>query len=135
MAKIIVVGDACVVKSEVKLEDLQKVAANRPDVLILRDESNKESPKVVFRVAVSDNPKASGINQNGATFARTENTGSGKAQITMPVCCGGEDVKEHVAARIGNALMYLNQIEERIPDALEAIDAEHQAILDSIELQ
>ena len=51
MAKVVIAGDAVVITSSMKLEDLLTIAKYRPDALVLKGgEDNKE---VIFRVAAN----------------------------------------------------------------------------------
>ena len=129
MAKITINGDAIVVTSSVKLEDLRKVQEARPKALILMGgEDNKEE---IYRVAVAKTGTGS-IDNNGAAFAKATNNGDGLASITAIVNGVTGDIKEFVAKKYGAAVVLLNQIEAAIPDVLKEIEAEEAEILKNI---
>lgn len=128
MAKITIAGDAIVVTSTLKLEDIKLIEKYRPKELTLSDPETKEL------IYVLGTQKGAGsINDFSASFGRTANDGTGLACITMTVDgFDGDDIKEFVADKIGGGLMQLNKIEERLPAVLEEIAAQKAAILDNI---
>ena len=131
MAKITIVGEAVVVTSEIKMEDLKKVMKYRPDALtVYGGEENKEP---IFRVATSK-CNFGRINRMGAEFGGVAKDGSGKATITLTLNNAGEDVdvREIVAEQVGVGILHLNKIEERLPEVIAEIDAEHDNILNNI---
>ena len=131
MANIKIVGDACVITSGLKLEEIKLVNDTYPKYLTLfEEEDGKKNP--VFKLAVATGKGS--ISEFGISFGRTTNDGEGYAQLTVSVPEGAGDVKERVAKAYGTAMMHLNIIEEELPDVIEAIRAEHAKVLDSIEL-
>lgn len=132
MAKITVVGEAVVVTSEVKLEDIEKVGQYRPDALILYegDEKNKQP---IFRVGVSK-CTCGRLNSVGAEFGSVAKDGSGKATITMvlPKMDENDDPKEVVAGLVGSGILHLNKVEAKLPEVIREIDSEHANILSNI---
>lgn len=130
MAKVKVIGEAAVVLSELKLDDLKKVAKYRPEALTLRGEDEKKSP--IFKVGVSS-CRMGEIGAFGACFGAAD--GDGFATITIaPLAAEGEDLKEAVAEKIGPAILHLNKLEAKLPAVIEEIDAEHAAIIGNIEI-
>ena len=130
MAKITIAGDAVVVTSAMKLEDLKTIAKYRPDALYLKGgEDNKEK---VF--VISTNGRGAGeINKYGATFTSETHDDEKLATITMGIgdACSA-DVKEYVAELIGSAIINLNKLEATLPDVLADIAAEKDAVMSNI---
>lgn len=130
MAKIKVVGEAAVIISEVKLDDIKKIARYRPCALALKDDTEKKN--TIFQVGVSSD-RMGDICAFGAFFGAAD--ADGFATITVaPLALDGEDVKEAVAEKIGPAILLLNKLEETLPDVIEEIDGEHADILANIEI-
>lgn len=130
MAKILVSGDAVVVKSELKLEDIRLVKKYRPHALkLLGGEDNKET---VFKVDVSERG-AGGINTYGATFVKATDDEEKLAVITILVP-EGERAKDYAQEHIGVGVLHLNKIEEALSEVVDEIRDEQQAVADSIEV-
>lgn len=129
MAKIVIAGDAVVVTSSLKLDDIRKVEKYRPEALILKGGEDNKEPIFAVQTAKSGNGS---INQYGVTFASESHDENKFAQITMTLGTVNGDVKEHVADKLGAAVDMLNQIEGTIPDVIEAIDAKKKAIIENI---
>lgn len=130
MAKVVIAGDAVVVTSAMKLEDLMTIAKYRPKALVLKGgEDNKEK---LF--AVSANKKGVGeINKYGATFGSESHDDAKLATITFGLCNSGDgDIKEQVADVIGSAIINLSALEETLPAVLDEIAEEKAAVMDSI---
>jgi len=130
MAKIKICGDAVVVTSSLKLEDIKKVEKYRPEALCLKGgEDNKD---ILFILGTTAG--FGSINTMGAAFGREARDGSGCAQITMTTTAV-EDVAETVADELGAALGYLGKMEQALPAVIAEIDAERAAILASITVE
>ena len=129
MAKIVIAGEAVIVTSSLKLEDLELVSKYRPKALTLYGGEDGKEP--LFKVAVGE---GSGyINANGAVFGRTANDGSGLACITMFAAgIPAEEVEEWVQDQIGGAILLLNKLEAAIPAIIGEVAAENAAIRGSI---
>ena len=132
MAKIIIAGDAIVVKSDKKLEDIKTLEKYMPKELSLFEEEDGKKSEV-FRVG-STNGQGS-INQFGASFGAVAHDGSGLATITLPVPDGVEDVVSYASDLIGTAIVRLNQIEDGINLALSTVAAQKKQIADNIVVQ
>ena len=124
MAKVVIAGEATVVVSSMKKEDIEKIAKYRPDALILKGGEDGKEP--IFRVGVTSSGMGS-INTYGASFAGEARDGSGLAIITL-IGVEGEDIREAVSEKIGPAILNLNKLEEKLPDVLAEIDAEKAEI-------
>ena len=131
MASIKVVGDAVVITSALKLEDIKLLQAARPKALeVSQDDDGKK--KLLFRLGAG-NGKGS-VTEFGIVFGRVTNDGQGFAQYTQEISAGDKDVKEYVAELFGMPVMYLNELEKTLPDVIAEIKRQHQDVLDSIEL-
>lgn len=130
MAKLSILGNAVVVTSAVKLEDIRTIEKYNRDALILKEDiEGKKVP--VFGVATGSTGE---INQNGATFADATRDDNKFAQITLCTCLENitGDVKDWAADKFGKALTRLNQLEATIPTVLEQISADKAAVMANI---
>lgn len=129
MSKVTIAGDAVVVASSLKLEELKTIQKYRPNELVLKGGEDGKEP--VFAISVTDGPGS--INSYGVSFGRETNDGSHNAAVTMFIPEGvTTNVREWVADKIGGALVNLNKLEERLPGVLSAINAEKQGVMESI---
>lgn len=128
MAKITIAGDAVVVTSSMKLEDISTIEKYRPKELVLKGGEDGKEP--IF--AVGTTLGSGNINAVGASFGRESHDAEKLATITM--CADGAtgDIKEWVADRIGVAIINLNRLEEKLPGVLAEIAAEKAAVLSNI---
>ena len=131
-ASISIVGESVVITSAMTLDNYKTVAKYRPKALQLK--GGEDGKEVVFVVGVTSNPRGS-INKVGAEFGGVAHDGSGKATITFDLPCGDDDVKERVAEKIGVAIIYLNKLEEVLPDVIREIAAEKNAVMENISVQ
>lgn len=129
MSKVTILGNAVVVSSSMKFDDLLTIKKYRPDALTLMGGKDNEEP--VFCVDVGDG-MCGEINNFGAYFCNTTNDSEKKACITMCFADAGENIKEFVADQIGSAIMNLNKLEQLLPNVLEEIKAEKAAIMQNI---
>ena len=127
MAKIVIAGDAVVVKSSLKLEDIKTIAKYQPKALTLMGGEDGKEP--IFAVGVSTD--AGDITVYGASFGRAD--AEGKAIITM-VTPGvpTEKAKEWVADKLGAAITNLNALEAKLPGVLADIAAERAVVMENI---
>lgn len=122
MAKIVVAGEAVVITSTMRLDELRTIKKYRPEALCLKDEEGEP----IFCIGVTTG--AGAIGKYGAEFGAEGHGDEPKACITM-VCPGiSGDVKEAVSELIGPAILRLNEIEDTLPAVLEEIVAEKAAI-------
>ena len=128
MAKITIAGDAVVVTSAMKLEDLKTIAKYRPQALqLMGGENNKE---VVFAVGTA---RGSGsISKYGASFSGETHNDKKLATITLNFDKPEGDVKDWVTDNIGTAIISLNTLEDKLPGVLEAIAKEKEIIVSNI---
>lgn len=125
MAKVIIAGNAVVINSSMKLEDLKTIAKYRPDALTLTDENGDP----VFSIRTCSGQGS--INKIGAIFGEETRDDAKLASLTMVVSTDG-DIKEFVADEFGAALINLSKLEETLPAVVSEINSERAAIIDSI---
>ena len=129
MAKIVIAGDAVVVTSSLKLEDIRTIEKYRPKELVLKGGEDGKEP--IF--AISGTEGCGNINEVGASFGRETHDEEKLASITMCTGVGTTgDIKEWVADRIGGAIISLNKLEEKLPAVLEDIEAEKAEVMSNI---
>jgi hypothetical protein len=129
-AKVVIAGDAVVVTSSMKLQDLLTIAKYRPEALVLRGgEDNKEK---LFCISANESGIGE-INKYGATFGSESHDDEKLATITFGLYNPGEgDIKEQVADVIGSSIISLRALEETLPAVLEEIKSEKATVMDSI---
>lgn len=131
MAKITIAGDAVVVTSALKLEDIKTIKKYRPKDLFLMGGDDGKEP--VFGIGVTDG--CGGINEIGASFGRESNNAEKLATITMCVDdIAADDISGWVADHLGGAIINLNKLEKKLPAVLEQIKVERAEILKNIDI-
>ena len=130
MAKLSILGDAVVITSAIKLEDIRTIEKYNKAALTITEEVEGEKIPV-FSVCTGTKGE---INQFGATFATATRDEDKFAQITLCTCATNivGDVKEWAADKFGKAIVRLNQLEETIPAVLEQIAADKAAVMANI---
>lgn len=132
MAKVQIIGNAVVVKTEVKLEDIKLVEKYRPDALVLK--GGEDGKEEIFRIGTG---KGS-INTYGASFDEATRDDDKFALITMVLSCeedGEEAVKEFIVDKIGAALTNIKTLEKKLPDVIKEIKEEREKLMESITLE
>ncbi len=127
MANVKIAGDAVVITSTMKLEDLNTLKKYRPDALVLKDE-NKEP---IFAVGTTSTGRGD-INEFGVTFDSEARDDTKKAVVTVVVPTGIADIKAYVADKLGMAINNLNKLEEGLTGVIDEINAEKAKVLESI---
>lgn len=128
MAKITIAGEAVVITSAMKLEDIKNVKKYRPDALVLKGGEDGKEP--IFRLGVCSG--AGNISKYGAEFGSETHDDEKKAVMTLICDCHDGDIKEVVADTIGAYVLNLNKLEATLPGVLEEIAAEKEQILSNI---
>ena len=129
MPKITVAGDAVVVTSAMKLEDLKTIAKYRPDALVLKGGEDGKEP--IFAIATATGYGE--INKYGATFCSESNDDAKLATITLNLTGSDrENIKEFIADKLGCAFSNLKKLEEILPDVLSEIKADKEAVMNNI---
>lgn len=131
MAKVTIAGDAVIITSSMKLEDLRTIAKYRPDALTLKGGDSGNEP--MFALSVANGGHGS-INQYGASFTTESHDGEKLATITLLDVVGGDDIRDAVAERIGTSIINLNKLEKTLPDVLREIADEKSEILNNIRI-
>lgn len=129
MAKVIIAGQAVVVKSSLSLEDLKLIEKCRPKALTLMGGEDGKEP--VFRIATTTGDGS--INCVGAAFNSSSNDADPKACLTL-AAKGISDIKEWVAENLTGALISLNKLEGQLPDVLAEIASEKAMVMENIEV-
>lgn len=127
MAKITIAGDAVVVTSALKLEDIKTIKKYRPGALVLMGGEDGKEP--IFVLGVTNGTGS--INQYGAAFGSETHDDQKLATMTL-ICRTEGDIKETVADTIGAYVMTLNKLEQTLPAVLQEITAEKEQILANI---
>lgn len=129
MANVKKFGEAVVITSAAKLEDIRKIAKYRPGALVLMGGEDGKEP--IFAVGLSQHRSGS-INGFSVDFGGCNEEGF--AQVTVSYCGPAENVKAHLADDIGPQIVMLGKLEETWPAVLTEIDAEVANIMESIEI-
>lgn len=132
MATVKIAGDAVIITSSLKLEEIRNVQKYRPKALVLiSDEGEGEEP--VFAIGFTTG--SGSINEVGVSFGRVSPDGSGRASLTIFMAPAEDaDIKAEVAEKFGGALMKLNKLEAQLPAVLAEIAAERARVLENIEV-
>lgn len=123
MAKIIIAGDAMVVKSAHTLDTIKTLEKYRPKALALFDEDGKTE---LFRVGTTTGKGS--ISSLGASFGSSSKDDEKKAVITMEIPAGTADAEAYAEKTVGVAIIYLNRVEEQFAAALEEVEDEKAAV-------
>lgn len=124
MAKVTMLGQAVVITSAVKLEDIKLIKKYRPEALSLYEGEGAEKVPV-FTIGATK--AGNDINKIGAEFSHANE--DGYAQITL---YSESADKEEIADLIGRPLLKLNKLEETLAGVIDEIAAEKAAILENI---
>lgn len=128
--KATTLGNAVILTSTLKLDDIKKVKKYNPDALQLLGGEDGKDP--IFGFGVAEGPGR--VGKFGIEFSTTPNA-EGKAIVTLMLQEGEVEpgnVKEYIADKIGSALIMANQIEAKVPQAVAEIDRQVASIMDSI---
>lgn len=129
MAKVKIAGDAVIVTSALKTEDLKTIAKYRPEALTLMGGEENKTP--IFCILVKDGGTGD-MNANGVTFTGTTRDEYKRATLTMTFANMGENVKDWAADKFGTAIERLNALEAKLPDVLTDIAAVKAKVCESI---
>lgn len=131
MANTRIAGNAAVITSTMKLEDIKKIEkSTRRDVLTLKGGEDGKTP--IFTVGTTG-CGAGNINAYGVEFACASRDNNAFAQITLDIPASVEDAKEYIVDKYGVALTNLAKVEAAVPAVLSVINEEHDALIESIE--
>lgn len=124
--KLSIVGDAYVLTSDLTATGIETAKKYRPNALKIKDADGND----IF--AISYNPGKPCISKNGVTFGGVSRNGDGKATITGTIPDSVTDAKAFVAELVGCAVSNLKVLEDSLPPVLATIEAERNALLNSI---
>ena len=130
MAKITIAGDAVVITSAMKLEDIKTIEKYRAKALqLMGGENNKE---VIF--AMGTTRGTGSISKYGASFGGVSHDDEKLATITLgiDVVRPVGDIKDWVADYVGSAIISLNTLEAKLGGVLEDIADEKAKVLSNI---
>lgn len=128
MAKITIVGQAIVVTSNMKFEDIELIKKYRPSALTLyKGEGQEKEP--VFKIGTA--PFGAGnISKYGVEFDSATRDERKLASLTEVLTRDVEDLKAYVSDTYGPAILYLNEMEDILPATLREI-ADEKARIDA----
>ncbi len=129
MAKVTIVGNAVVITSSMKLEDLVTIKKYRPKALVLMGGENNKEELFGIDVGTSGN---GGLNGVGAYFCAATHDDAKLACITTTLNGVQGDIKEYAADKFGEALIHLNTLEAKLPEVLADIATQKANIMANI---
>ena len=118
-----VIGNAIVVTSALKREELEEVIKYRPKAMTLYEKDEDEKKHPVFAVALTKRD-AGEITKNGAVFGELTDE-AGHARLTMTF--GPDKEKQDLIDEIGPAILKLNALEAVLAEQLTGIAADKAA--------
>lgn len=127
MATIKVIGDAVVIASALKTEELETIQKYNPDALTLKGGEDGKEPIFMVKTGIGS------INKYGISFSGTDRVSKNAILTMVTNLPADEDIKEVIADKYGSALMKLNELEESLPAVIEEIKANKAAVISSIE--
>lgn len=127
MAKILIAGSALVIKSGYSLDEIKTLEKYRPKALTIFEEDGKTE---LFKVGTTKGDGS--IGTFGASFGRSSADDDKKATITINIPADVTDAKKYAEDTVGVAIVYLNKVEDQIPDALASVDEERAKVRENI---
>lgn len=131
MSKIIIAGTTITVKSNIKMDDMKKIAAYRPNALKLFDTDEDGHKIPVFSVGVT-RPGMGCISDFGVCFGNTTFDDDKTCCVTIGIPEGTEDVRKFVSEKIGMSIVMLDKVEAQITPALEEIAIDEATVAEHI---
>lgn len=126
MAKIQVMGDACVITSTATMEGIKKLEKHCPDALKIYDENDN----VIFKV--SSTTGEGSVSKCGISFNSVSRNDDGYATVTINIAGVSGDIEDYITDKYGIAIKYLNDLEDGMDTAIESVDKTIAAIKASI---
>ena len=127
MAKINVMGNAVVVTSAAKFEDLRTIEKYRPEALVVK--GGEDGKDVIFTVSTQGEGC---ISKYGVTFDGESRNEQKLACLTLNVQCDTDSLSDFITDKLGAAIIQLNKLEETLPGILEEIKKEAEAVKNCI---
>lgn len=130
MANIKIAGDAVVIQSTLKADDIQLVKKYRPNELILKGGEDGKEP--IF--AINMTTGKGGINEFGVSFSGATRDEGKYACLTMLIPKDGSiaSVEDWFVDTYGGAIINLNKLEAYLPSIIDEIAAEKAAVREVI---
>lgn len=129
MAKILIAGSALVIKSGYSLDEIKTLEKYRPKALTIFEEDGKTKTEL-FKVGTTKGDGS--IGTFGASFGRSSADDDKKATITIDIPADVTDAKKYAEDTVGVAIVYLNKVEDQIPDALASVEEERAKVRENI---
>lgn len=126
MAKIQVIGDACVITSAATMEGIKKLEKHCPDALKIYDENDN----VLFKVSSTTGDGS--VSRCGISFNSASRTDGGYATVTLNIADVDGDIEDYIADKYGIAITRLAELEDGMDDAIATVDKNIAAIKASI---
>lgn len=126
MAKIVIAGNAAVIKSTLKLEDIALVEKYRPNELTLKGGEDGKEPIFTLGVAAEG---CGNVGTYGASFD-CETRDDEKLACTTMMITGSPagDIADWIVEELGGAMTNLGKLEARLPDVIREIHEEQTAV-------
>ncbi len=115
-ARAVLMGCACVVKSMLTPEQIEKFCVYYPEALVKKNDTGEE----VFRIDI-DRELPGSITPDGAVFSKVT-TAEGKATITVIIDPECENRKAVVMEKIGPGLRMLEEMEPKLIAMLSELE-------------
>lgn len=131
MAKIKIAGDAMVITSSKKLEDIKLLEKYSPRALRLIKDVDGEKEEI-FSVATTTGKGS--ISTYGACFGSAAHDGTGLATITLEIPSDVKDAEAYAEERIGVSILRLNELEKQFDEAIAAVVTQKEEIKANIEV-
>lgn len=129
MATIRIAGDAVVIKSELKLEEIKLVQKYRPEALSVY--GGVDGGEELFAICAADHGS---IGKYGAAFAAEDRGEEKFAIITIVEPDMGESPAKYVAEKYGTAISYINDLEQSLRAVVSEIESKNAAVMECIEV-
>ncbi len=110
-----ILGCACVVVSKLTPDQIEDFRKYMPEKLQLTDEASGE---VIFAIDIDEGPGS--LLPDKATYSRTK-TSDGLATITIILDPECENKLDLIRERIGQALFFLDKLENRVQESCEML--------------
>lgn len=130
MSKIVITGSAIVLKSDLTLETLKKLAKYKPSALESRDEKDR----LIFKVGIAGEGEGS-ISDKAVYFAPQTHDGEGLATVTLGIPASVKDAKDYTADLMGSVFPKLRELEVAMVGASDEVDAAKAEMLENITVQ
>ena len=125
--KIKIAGNAVILTSTLKFEEIKKLEKYNRDALCLVELKNDEEHEV-FRIQTG---KCSSISEYGIVFTEANAAGYATATVLLPE--GTVDKKAYIKDNFGTTMFMLSDLEDAVKTALAQIEAAYAQLDNDIE--